>query len=186
MVVEGAQSSVPHLGIAAKVLGADRDFIKDHLRPAATGLLPISPICPHPSRTPFPVRRAEVARRTLPDAENLKRNLPAPTSELIGREVELSEAERSADGSSARHFGRSWRHRQDRRLGLEGRASSANPASPMGCGSPSSAWCRIPNFVLSKPSPGALRLENRRAARRHPERVASTLGAETIFFAGAR
>src|SRR5438105_5284508 len=87
MVVE-EHSLQFHISALRKVLGADRDFIKTISGRGYRFIADITNALTQ--QDALPGRRAELPP-TLPDAENLT-NLPAPTSELIGREVELSEA----------------------------------------------------------------------------------------------
>jgi predicted ATPase/DNA-binding winged helix-turn-helix (wHTH) protein len=77
-----------HISSLRKVLGEDRGFIKTISGRGYSFVADITAIARE--QEALVNRRADL-RPPLPDAEGLT-NLPAPTSDLIGREIELSEA----------------------------------------------------------------------------------------------
>src|SRR3984893_11100905 len=88
MVVE-EHSLQFHISALRKVLGEDRGLIKTI---SGRGYRLLTDIAAGAGeRQALPDRDVALLPRPLPDAESLT-NLPAPTSELIGREAELSEA----------------------------------------------------------------------------------------------
>ncbi len=88
MVVE-EHSLQFHISTMRKVLGEDRGFIKTI---SGRGYRLVADITPAAGeQEALAGRGAALSPPPLPDAES-PTNLPAPTSELIGREVELSEA----------------------------------------------------------------------------------------------
>jgi predicted ATPase/DNA-binding winged helix-turn-helix (wHTH) protein len=86
MVVE-EHSLQFHISTLRKVLGKDRGFIKTI---SGRGYRFVADITAAAGEEEALPRQAAGLPPTLPDPESLT-NLPAPTSELIGREVELSE-----------------------------------------------------------------------------------------------
>src|SRR6202040_1012695 len=87
MVVE-EHSLQFHISALRKVLGEDRGFIKTI---SGRGYRFVADITGGAGEQETPPERGATLSLPLPDAENLE-NLPAPTSDLIGREVELSKA----------------------------------------------------------------------------------------------
>jgi len=87
MVVE-EHSLQFHISALRKVLGEDRDFIKTI---SGRGYRFVADITAHAGEQEGLPGRGAALPAPLTGAETLT-NLPAPTSELIGREVELSEA----------------------------------------------------------------------------------------------
>ena len=77
-----------HISALRKVLGKDRGFIKTS---SGRGYRFVADITAAAGEQEALPGRGAGLPSTLPDAESLT-NLPAPTSKLIGREVELSEA----------------------------------------------------------------------------------------------
>jgi len=77
-----------HISSLRKVLGEDRGFIKTISGRGYSFVADITVVARE--QEALANRRADLPPR-LPDAEGLT-NLPAPTSDLIGREIELSEA----------------------------------------------------------------------------------------------
>src|SRR6202022_2876882 len=88
MVVE-EHSLQFHISALRKVLGEDRGFIKTISGRGYRFVADITATAGE--RQALPDRDVALLPRPLPDAESLT-NLPASTSELIGREAELSEA----------------------------------------------------------------------------------------------
>src|SRR5258707_1594697 len=78
-----------HISALRKVLGEDRGFIKTISGRGYRFVADITNALTQQEALPGP--GAALSPSPLPDAASLT-NLPAPTSELIGREVELSEA----------------------------------------------------------------------------------------------
>src|SRR6201993_5118718 len=77
-----------HISALRKVLGEDRGFIKTI---SGRGYRFVADITPTAGEQETLPGRGDGLPATLADAEN-PTNLPSPTSELIGRDVELSEA----------------------------------------------------------------------------------------------
>jgi DNA-binding winged helix-turn-helix (wHTH) protein len=88
MVVE-EHSLQFHISALRKVLGVDRGFIKTISGRGYRFVADITAVAGE--QEALPGQGAALLPPTLPGAESLT-NLPAPTSKLIGREVELCEA----------------------------------------------------------------------------------------------